>query len=404
MGNVFRTSRHILACLLLGIFICFSCKKRLSDIPDPTMAIPTPTPIDTSMVVVKADNPLIHYMGRIDYTIATAPVYSYPGVTIKATFSGPAIDVIIKDYGTGGTTTTNYYAVLIDGLVQSPLRVNSTDTLYLLARNLTDANHTIELVKRTEASVGRSSFKGFRLRTGNTLLTATALPTRKIEFIGNSLTCGYGNELSIAGPPSGNPNTGFHSVNENNYKAWGAITCRTLNAQYMCTAYSGRGLYRNNTGSTTGTLPLIYDRIHPDLTAPLWTLSNYTPDVIVISLGTNDLAPEAWGVASPLDSASFVNTYISFIQTLRSNNANAEIICVVSNALSDFYPAGMKWKTRMTNYIQAVDDYFVLDTKVHKLVLNTQNSPYGEDYHPSALEHQNMANQLVPLIQTVTGW
>lgn len=390
-------AKWIIPFLSLSLFILVSCKKRQSDIPDPSVPV---TPVDTTMVVIQANDPLIQYMGRIDYTVATAPTYSFPGVTIKAGFHGPAIDVIIKDYGVGGATTTNYYEVLIDGIIQNPLQVKASDTLYVLARNLTDSDHTIELVKRTEAVVGKSSFKGFRLRTGNTLHSLPSLPNRKIEFIGNSLTCGYGNEVSI----TSNPNTGFHSVNENNYKAWGAITCRTLNAQYMCTAYSGRGLYRNNTGSTTGTLPLIYNRIHPDFAAPTWTLANYTPDVIVISLGTNDLAPEAWGSPSALDSASFVDTYISFIQTLRTNNANAEIICIVSNAISDYYPVGMKWKTRMINYIQAVDDYFVADPKVHKLVLNTQNSPYGEDYHPSAVEHQNMANQLVPLIQSITGW
>jgi len=390
-------------CILSFLFLIQSCKKKKTDEVVPP-AVEEPTPVDTTMILVRANDPLIQYSGRIDYTNAFAPTYAYPGISIKARFQGPAVDVIIKDFGIGGATTTNYYEIIIDNIVQTPLKVNNTDTLYYITRSLTDAEHTIEVFKRTESSVGKSSFKGLRIRTGKTLLTLPEKPTRKIEFIGNSLTCGYGNEVSIAAPPAGNPNTGFHSVNENNYKAFGAITSRTLNAQYMCTAYSGRGMYRNNTGATTGTVPQFYGRIFPDAATPTWTPSLYVPDVVVICVGTNDFAPEAWATPSMLDSASFVDTYTSFVQTVRGNYPDAHIICVVPNSVSDYYPVGMKTRTRFTNYINAIDNNFSSDSKVHKMSINSQLPPYGEDYHPSAAEHQNMANVLVPFIKGVTGW
>ncbi|MCS6824671.1 MAG: GDSL-type esterase/lipase family protein [Cytophagaceae bacterium] len=394
----------IYSLLITTCVVSFACKKKSEDEPPQPQPDSPNVPADTTMITISADDPLIQYFGRIDFSNPKAPSYAYPGVSIRAKFQGPAIDVIIKDYGTGTASTTNFYQVIIDGVVQSTLRVNSTDTLYNISRTLSDSEHTIELFKRTEASVGKSSFKGLRIRKNKSLLPLPPKPTRKIEFIGNSITCGYGNEVSIPAPPSGNPNTGFNSVNENNYKAWGAITARALNAQYMCIAYSGRGLYRNNTGSTSQTMPLIYDRIFPDQASPLWTYSNYTPDVIVIGLGTNDFAPEAWATPNMLDSASFVNTYIAFIQTLRTHYPDAHIICVVSNAVSDYWPVGMKVRTRFKNYIQAVDTYFSADAKVHQLELPTQLPPYGEDWHPSAAEHQNMANLLIPFIKNITGW
>ena len=194
---------------------------------------------------IEADDPNIQYTGRIDFTNPKAPVYTFPGVSISAKFTGTAISADIKDYAAGGSTSTNYYNVYIDNQFVKSLKVLSSTTNYLLVSNLSNGTHTILLTKRTESSVGKSSFKGFYTE-GASLLTPDPKPIRKIEFIGDSWTCGYGNEYSGAGA-----NTGFTSANEDNYSAWGAITSRRLNAQYHCTAYSGRGLYRNNDGNTT---------------------------------------------------------------------------------------------------------------------------------------------------------
>ena len=403
---IFGNIQTLAYALLITASVVAGCKKK-DDAVNPANGnvVNTNIPVDTTMLVTQANHINIQYSGRIDFSNTLAPAYSFPGISIKATFQGPAIDVIIKDYAVGGATTTNYYNVLIDGAIKKVLKVNYTDTLYMIARDLTDADHTIEVFKITEAQVGKSSFKGFRLRTGKSLVSSTSAPSRKIEFIGDSFTCGYGDEVSIA-YPAGNPNTGFHSVNENNYKAWGAVVCRTLNAQYMCTAYSGRGVYRNNTGSTTGTVPSFYNRIHPDDAASSWTVSNYIPDVVVVHLGTNDFAPEAGTPASALDSASFVNAYISFVNTIRSNYPSADIICTVPNSMTDYYPSGSKWLTRVTNYHHAIVNHFTTggDTKVHYFALTPQSTPFGEDFHPTSATQQSMSDQIVPTIKTIKGW
>jgi lysophospholipase L1-like esterase len=380
--------------------IAASCKKKEKVNPDDNT-----TAADTSMIYYAADNSFIQYTGRIDFSNPAKPSFSYPGISIKAKFQGSAIDIVMKDFGSGGDQGTNYYHILIDGALYKVLQVNNTDTLYTAARGLSDGDHTIEVFKRTEASVGRSQFWGFRIRKNKNLLALPSKPERKIEFIGDSFTCGYGNEVSIPNP-GGNPNTGFHSVNENNYSAWGAIVCRNFDAQYHCTAYSGRGLYRNNTGATTETMPLIYTRTLPNSTNPTWNTSDYIPDLIVIHLGTNDFFPESWGTPSMVDSAQFVSTYINFVSTLRGYYPSAHIICVVPNSLSNWWPVGFNSLTRIKSYIDAtVDHHLGLgDNKVHYFELTTQTSPYGEDWHPSNATHLSMANQIKPFIQTIMGW
>ena len=69
--------------------------------------------------------------------------------------------------------------------------------------------------------------------------------SRKIEFIGNSITCGYGNEGT-------NKFQGFEYETENHYYSYAAITARNLKAQHWVVARSGIGAYRNYNGPKTG--------------------------------------------------------------------------------------------------------------------------------------------------------
>lgn len=349
---------------------------------------------------IQADDSHIQYMGRIDFSNPKAPTYSFPGVTIRVKFNGSQLVAVIKDYASGGSQTTNYYNVVIDNVLSHKLQVNNSDTLYTCASGLSYGPHTVELVKRTESSVGKSSFKGVVIEE-SALLTLPALPSYKIEFIGDSWTCGYGNEIS-----TNSPNTGFHSVYEDNYRAWGYTVAKKFNAQYHATAISGRGMYRNNSGTTTGVIPDEYERLFAGQSAPLWNFNNYVPDLIIIHLGTNDWYPETLTIPNMLDSASYVNKYITFIDSLRSYyGSTPRIICAFGNSKSDYWPVGLNHLTRWRNYLNAVVNHFtgLGDNLVHKFELSVQNAPYGEDWHPTIATHNQMANEMAAYIQTLTG-
>ncbi len=365
------------------------------------MAFTLPSFAQTPSHFIPADDANIQYVGRIDFSNPLAPAYTYPGVSISAKFNGTAITADFKDYAFGGATSTNYYNIYVDNVFVKSLKMYSNTTNYPLVSGLPAGAHSIRITKRTESSVGKSSFKGFYIEE-SALLTPDVLPTRKIEFIGDSWTCGYGDEYSGAGA-----NTGFTSVNENNDAAWGAITSRRLNAQYHCTAYSGRGLYRNNDGNTASVLPNIFNRIFPDDANSTWNHSSYIPDVVVVHLGTNDFANEqTWANNhSVLDSTAYVQKYIGFISDLRNDyGVNTKIICVNGSSISiwnDFNQFN-----RWNNYMTAIFQHFanLNDHNVFKFNLVTQAAPYGEDWHPAKHEHIKMANQITPYIQNITAW
>jgi len=193
------------------------------------------------------------------------------------------------------------------------------------------------------------------------------------------------------------PDTSHYTSKESNaFLAYGAVTARNLDAEYLAVAYSGRGVYRNFMGGAGDPLPGLYLRTLPDEPAsPAWDVSKYQPEVVVVNLGTNDFSPGG------VDRAKYRSAYGDFLGKLRTYYPKAQIVCAIGPMLSDYYPAGeMAW-THAQADVQAVvkarNDGG--DKQVYYLAFQPQTAPYGEDYHPTAATHAAMATQLTAFIK-----
>ena len=349
--------------------------------------------------IITPEHPDIIYWGRVDFTNAEMPAFEHAGVTIRARFTGSSIKATFNDFAIHGPTTTNYMYAIVDE--NTPIKVEllkGTNT-YTFATGLSDGAHTLQIVKLTEANVGRVAFLGFQLDDKGQLQSLEDEPQCHIEFIGNSITCGYGNEVSIPAPPQGNPTSGFTSVNENNYWAWGYITSRNLGMKYSAVSYSGRGLYRNNSGLMEGTLPKIYSKIFPDdAKSPLWNHAAVHPDYIVIDLGTNDFFTDP---ANPLSQQSFESTYVDFVRELKQYHPAATVILAVGVMMSDGYPSGAQQWTRIRTYVKNAVNTLTYSglNNIYYFEMAPQSPPYGEDWHPARHTHQRMADELTIFIK-----
>ncbi len=355
------------------------------------------------MVLVPPNHPNILYFGRVDCTDSKAPSFAFPGVSIRASFSGAdSIDIILNDHGSAGSP--NFYEVIIDdseNTARLDISVSGGDTTYNIADGLsTNAVHTVEIFKRVESNggQGQAEFKGFRIPDGAEILPLSPRPYR-MEFIGDSITCGYGNEISVDDP---NGYT-YHTINSNAYMSWGAIAARDLSAEFMAVAYSGRGVFRNYAGGAGTTLPQMYLDILPDNEAStVWKVSQYIPDVTVINLGTNDFSPGWNGDISDLVT-NYENAMLDFVETLREYYPATFIILAVGTMVGDSYPSGYNAKTNILNSLEAIVNTRTAegDTRLRVLDLGTQSAPYGEDWHPTIQTHMNMAGALADLIDSL---
>jgi lysophospholipase L1-like esterase len=174
---------------------------------------------------------------------------------------------------------------------------------YPLARGLSAGSHTVEIFKRIESTptgraIGTATFLGFRIpATG----TASAPPTRahSIEFVGDSVTCGYGNMASF--DTTASCPTAYTTFMSNADDAYGALVARDLDAELMLVSYSGLGLGINSCiyPAGTPTLPERYDSTLPDdMSGAKWSFE-WQPDAVVVNLGAND-----WAAMTPALSRS----------------------------------------------------------------------------------------------------
>jgi lysophospholipase L1-like esterase len=236
--------------------------------------------------------------------------------------------------------------------------------------------------RRTEWHGGNTTFMGFKVDSG-AIVIKPKIPVRKLEFIGDSYTCGYGNEGAM-------PTEDFQYSTENNYMSYGAITARTLNAQYLAVCRSGIGIIHGYGGMPGFTMPRYYDAVLNDSTIK-WDFTRYSPDAVVIVLGGNDLS-----VA--LDSRAFVKEYIKFVQRVSKNYPDAQIVCVAGP--SDKGSKFNKWRDMIH---AAVNETVKSNPNIHYFEFSTF-SMHGSDYHPNIAEHTMMAGELTPYLKNLLHW
>lgn len=165
---------------------------------------------------------------------------------------------------------SGFFMVKIDNAAPFKISFNSpSDSIVTLASALNDTVHTVTIMNVIEAFHRQPEFKGFLLDKGKNLVFPPNLPQRKIEFIGNSITCGYGIESVEASDP-------FTEETENHYYTYAAITARNLYAQHFAIARSGIGIYRNYNGPREGSpdcMPAMYNQTLFNDSSEIWDFS-----------------------------------------------------------------------------------------------------------------------------------
>ena len=328
---------------------------------------------------------MVQLVGRFDTSDPAGEKFDWPGTTIRAKFEGSSASVKIRSL-----QGQNWFEVIIDGIVAEPLCVSTTSDFLEINNDLPFGIHTIELVKRTEASQGSVQFGGFDFGNAKSLAPPTLKP-RKIEFIGDSITCGYGNDIE---PQSSF--IPFNPANENNYKAFGSIAARILGAEQISIAKSGIGLL--DTPLVNGGMFEYYSRTICRVNNSNWDFQMWVPDVVVINLGTNDLK------ASPMPEKTLLKAaYSELITFVRMNYPGAEIFCVIGPRLSI---AGEVLSNEFVNEVIA-EQALSGETKLHFLKFPVQDvaaNGVGEENHPSLITHQLMGEQLAAEISAIMGW
>lgn len=335
-------------------------------------------------VFISADDVRIRYIGRFDFSDAQHPFFDWSGVSITAAFSGPSLSILLED-------GNNFYNVTIDGR-SKVLQANPDETTYLVAQDLPQGPHVVQLTKRTEAYVGAGIFSGFVLGAGHDLLEKPASSERHIEFYGDSITTGYGNE-------GDSPQCWFAADTQNIAQSFAAQTADHFNADYSIVALSGLGVARNlrsEEASSAETAIDFVDRtvaMNPDMT---WEPQNEIPDVVVVNLGTNDFSSLPFPEVE-----TFVIAYVDLLRQIRRKYPQAPLFVLAGPLMLDPAPDLIRTAVERMRLVGSDENvYFVAieDT------FDDSAADFGCDWHPNVQGHKKITDQLVPVMADVLGW
>lgn len=334
-----------------------------------------------------AGHELINYLGRIDDSARDSVRYDWQGVQVRFRFTGESLKLHFR----GGER--NYFDLFIDGKNYGPLHATG-DTVAHIDEIEGQGPHEGIFFKRTEGEMGTTVFYGIETGSDGKLLAPPSNSGRKIEFIGNSITCGYGTE-------GANRHESFRPETENAWKSWASIISRAFDADCHIVAHSGLGVIRNYGDSLRVSeypvpMPDRFNRTLDMETAPLWDFSRWIPDVVVINLGTNDFSTPP----HPRE-VMFQRKYEELLKKVRDAYGEIPVFCVVGPLTDEPCHRYVKEMVRQFNVLH--NDGNIHFVSMPPALLN-EKEDLGSDSHPSYLGQKKMARMMVPVIGTVTGW
>ncbi|MEO6849223.1 MAG: SGNH/GDSL hydrolase family protein, partial [Mucilaginibacter sp.] len=336
--------------------------------------------------IVKSHDTHIRYSGRMTM-LDDAAELSWSASSLELNFSGTGVKATLKD-----ENGENFFNVVVDGKVTSVIHPGNVQKEYTLADGLPAGRHTLELFKRTEWAMGKTWFYQFTLDKGGVVLPPPAAQKRKIEFFGNSITCGYADE-DTTGKDRGS------SPYENGYLSYAAITARHFGAELHNTSRSGIGI---TVSWDPLIMPELYNRLDATDAESRWDFSKYTPDVVVINLFQND----SWLVKKP-DNLQFkarfgdkepteeqlIKAYKEFVKTIRGKYPKAQIICTLGSM--DATKQGSPWPGYIEKAVEQMKD-----KNIYAHSIPYKNTPG----HPNVKEQQAMADDLIAFIDQHIKW
>lgn len=321
------------------------------------------------------------------------------GTGVEFTFTGTKCSITVAgDSNSANAGMADNHArvgVYVNGERVIDDMVDNKEEVYEVFKSDTPQEVTVSLVKLSESPMSTIAITDIKV-TGTQIKPAEN-KEKLIEFIGDSITCGYG----IDDPDKAHH---FSTKTEDATKAFAYKTAQALGADYSLVSFSGYGII---SGCSNGedkvseqALPQYYTKLGYSWAANgsfkpsdvEWDFSRQ-PDVVVINLGTND---DSYTKNIEERQNEFRDAYTEFLKTVRSKNPNAKIVCafgIMGDRLFD------KIQEAVNNYTTETGD-----SNVSTLRFDVQQASdgYSADWHPSVTTHDKASQKLAEYVKTLS--
>lgn len=274
--------------------------------------------------------------------------------------------------------------IMIDDVFieNNPIVIDKPYNTYKLCQISDHEVHKISIIKISEVQMSNAVFHNIIVTNGSLVPLPLETDNRmKVEFIGDSITCGYG--------VYGEPDSEFHIREEDGLASYAAFTAKELNFNARYFSVSGYGVCMEYTGDREGRIPRVYPYTNwwMDKEAK-YDFNEFIPELLVLNIGTNDSQHlQETGVAD-----EFVEHYVAFLKFLKNVYPNAKIVCICGTLCTESYEYIEKACNIARN--EGLQDIYSFELPFHNVEEDGMASG-----HPSIQTHKKDAKRLVEYLK-----
>lgn len=284
---------------------------------------------------------------------------------------------------TSGGSQTPRICVLVDENTSPSEKIidlskNNEKQDVVLASGLTEGYHTVKVYKITEAA--HNSLSVNSLQTDGYFHAKPATKNLKIEVYGDSISTGYKNLKPLFEHDDNVINEG----NQNGCLTYAWLTAQNLNAEINVMAHAGIGLNYSQgfdylmRDAWDDTYCSAKDFLGYGNVNPTWDFNNYTADIAIVNIGTND-----YYINSSSMSGAYRDSLVQLCKDLLKKHGNDLKIVFVYGLMT-------------SGNAEVLEDIASRQDNVYAIELDKSNQG-----HPTASEHASAATALTQFIKGI---
>ena len=390
MKKILRRIRiTILSLILLGLTVGLGVYIR-----QPAPQNPVATLIPPKLNVYTPEKENVKALGRTYYEDGVRYLsHSGSGIEFLCRGEYAMINLVDDSEGRYSANHKPHFAVYKNGeVIQQEILTEAEKTIHITLDGY-DSDSVITIIKLSEAQYSAMGVGEIAVYGKSKIVPTQAKPL-KIEFIGDSITCGYGTDEE-------NPYGYFRTETENFTKTYAYLAAQKLNADYSAVCFSGFGVYsgysKNGLRNAQDVVPLHYEKscLLYGGRDTYWDFGEFQSDIIVINLGTNDAS--YCGSSLP-GRQEFTRKYADFIKQVRLNNPYSYIMCILGDMNNSMYSC---IESAVSNYINETGDHRV---KAETISYRMDINDIVINGHPGYLSNLCAAEDLAAKINELTNY
>lgn len=330
----------------------------------------------------------------------------YSATSVSFRFTGKsAAATLISDPDNWPSENHAWIAVYINDEAQPSQRIELTQEQQTISLYEAEEEKsvTITIMKYSEPEYAVCGVESITIDSDK-LLSPPGPKQRKIQIIGDSITCGYGIEGSI-------DDMVHNTASENPARAYSVLTARNLDADLEIVAWNGKGVISSYIGDDQNTpeqswlVPMLYQYTDAGCCRQYfheekekwekWDCRKFTPDLVMVFLGTNDAS---YTRELPERNREFSSGYQELLLDIHTKHPAAKILCMLGTMDARLCPTVEEAVASFaSSHPEAEVSYLPLPHQLDEDGLATF-------WHPTPATHQKIAALVTEHIKNMMDW